>query len=130
MPDQGVLADRTRRIRRCLSEDRGDDAMNDPTIETLARRLDKVERENRWLKRAGVVALAVIGAVVLMGQSRVAEARSGYFFRLFSIHSITSSVLTGLAMKGWPPMMPSSSFLTVAVKNTIGVFSVFSSALI
>jgi hypothetical protein len=38
-----------------LSEDRGDDAMNDPTMETLTRRLDKVEWENRWLKRAGKV---------------------------------------------------------------------------
>jgi len=27
--------------------------MKEPTMETLARRLDKVERENRWLKRAG-----------------------------------------------------------------------------
>ncbi len=31
--------------------------MNEPTMETLARRLDRVERENRWLKQAGVVAL-------------------------------------------------------------------------
>ena len=44
-------------------------AMNNPTIETLARRLDKVERENRRLKQAGVVALTVIAAVVLMGQA-------------------------------------------------------------
>ncbi len=43
--------------------------MSDPTIETLARRVDRVERENRRLKRAGVVALAVIAAVVLMGQA-------------------------------------------------------------
>ncbi len=43
--------------------------MSEPTIETLARRLDRVERENRWLKQAGVVALAVIAAVVLMGQA-------------------------------------------------------------
>ncbi len=42
--------------------------MNHPTMETLARRLDLVERENRWLKQAGVVALAMIAAVVLMGQ--------------------------------------------------------------
>ncbi len=43
--------------------------MVDPTIETLARRLDRVERENRWLKQAGVVTLAVIAAIVLMGQA-------------------------------------------------------------
>ncbi len=43
--------------------------VSEPTIETLARRLDRVERENRRLKMAGVVALAVIAAVVLMGQA-------------------------------------------------------------
>jgi len=32
--------------------------MNEPTIETLARRLDNVERENLRLKVAGVVVLA------------------------------------------------------------------------
>jgi len=40
--------------------------MNEPTMETLARRLDRVERENRWLKQAGVVALAVIAVVMLL----------------------------------------------------------------
>ncbi len=25
--------------------------MNEPTMETLARRLDRVERENRWARR-------------------------------------------------------------------------------
>ncbi len=43
--------------------------MNEPTIETLARRVERVERENRYLRRSGVVALAVIAAVVLMGQA-------------------------------------------------------------
>ena len=43
--------------------------MNAPTMETLARRLDQVEQENRRLKQAGVVVLAVIAAVVLMGQA-------------------------------------------------------------
>ena len=43
--------------------------MIEPTMETLARRLDRVERENGRLKRSGVVALAVIAAIVLMGQA-------------------------------------------------------------
>ena len=43
--------------------------MSEPTMETLARRLDRLERENRRLKRAGVVILGVIAAVVLMGQA-------------------------------------------------------------
>ncbi len=42
--------------------------MVEPTMETLAGRVDRLERENRWLKQAGVVILAVIAAVVLMGQ--------------------------------------------------------------
>ncbi len=43
--------------------------MSEPTMETLARRLDRVERENGRLKRSGVVALAVIAVVMLMGQA-------------------------------------------------------------
>ncbi len=43
--------------------------MNEPTMETLARQLDRVEREKRRLKRSGVMALFVIAAVVLMGQA-------------------------------------------------------------
>ena len=35
-----------------------EEAMNEPTMETLARRLDRVERENRRLKLAGAVVLA------------------------------------------------------------------------
>ncbi len=50
--------------------------MNEPTMETLARRLDRVERENWWLKRAGVVALAVIAAVVLMGQGTLTPRKT------------------------------------------------------
>jgi len=50
--------------------------MNNPTMETLARRLERVERENWRMKRVGVVALALIAAVVLMGQ---ATARSVAF---------------------------------------------------
>jgi hypothetical protein len=42
--------------------------MDELRINTLARRLDRVERENRRMKKAGVVALVVIVAVVLMGQ--------------------------------------------------------------
>jgi len=39
--------------------------MNEPTMETLEGRLDKVERENQWLMKVGVLTLFVIIAVVL-----------------------------------------------------------------
>lgn len=48
--------------------------MNEPT---LAQRLDRLECENRRLKRAGVVALAVTASMLLMGQvtsNKVLEA--------------------------------------------------------
>ena len=41
-----------------------------PTIAGLSERLDRLERENRRLKLAGILALAGISAVVLMGQAR------------------------------------------------------------
>lgn len=43
--------------------------MTEPTMKAIVHRLESVERENRRLKRAGVVALAVIAAVVLTGQA-------------------------------------------------------------
>ncbi len=43
--------------------------MTEQIIETLARRLDRVERENGRLKVAGLVALVVIAALGLMGQA-------------------------------------------------------------
>ncbi len=46
--------------------------MDKPTMETLARRLDRVERENRRLKQPGVVALAVFTVLLVMGQALIA----------------------------------------------------------
>ncbi len=38
------------------------EVMNEQRMETLARRLDRVERKNRRLQQAGVLALTVIAA--------------------------------------------------------------------
>jgi len=43
--------------------------MNEPTMDKLEQRLDRLERENRRLKRIGVLVVVGIAAVVLMGQS-------------------------------------------------------------
>ncbi|MFQ5532955.1 MAG: hypothetical protein ACE5EP_03785, partial [Candidatus Methylomirabilales bacterium] len=43
--------------------------MNEPTLKGLARRLDRVERQNQRLMRIGAVALTGIAAMVLMGQA-------------------------------------------------------------
>ena len=78
-------------------------------METLARRLDQVEWENRWLKRAGVIALAVIAAVVLIGMSesppvpsKVVEAEK---FVLVDTSGKVRAELgpTEAGILGWPP---------------------------
>jgi hypothetical protein len=43
--------------------------MGELTMETLAKRLDRLERENRRRKLAGVLVLVLVAAVVLMGQA-------------------------------------------------------------
>ncbi len=51
--------------------------MTEATKKAEATDRNSKARENRWFKQAGVVALAVIAAVVLMGQatqSKVVEA--------------------------------------------------------
>lgn len=50
--------------------------MTEPTMKAIVYRLESVERENRRLKGAGVVALAVIAAVVLTGQATPRQVAS------------------------------------------------------
>ena len=42
--------------------------MNEPTLNTLTQRLDRLERENRRLKLAGAIRLLALAAVGAMGQ--------------------------------------------------------------
>ena len=51
--------------------------MDGTRMENLAQRVDRLERENCCLKRAGVAALAVIAAVVLMGHATRKTAPPG-----------------------------------------------------
>ena len=48
--------------------------MERSTLETLAGRLERVERENRRLKALGLVAVAILASVILMGQARPPRA--------------------------------------------------------
>ncbi|HEX9126129.1 MAG TPA: hypothetical protein VF948_06980, partial [Methylomirabilota bacterium] len=43
--------------------------MNEPTLETLSRRIDHLERASWWWKRTAVLLLLATGALALMGQS-------------------------------------------------------------
>src|SRR5437879_6012790 len=69
------------RLRSTLLESAapGGDAMKNevPELQDLAQRVERLERENRRLKRAGLVALALAAVLVLTGRarsSRVMEA--------------------------------------------------------
>lgn len=64
-----VYHNRSQRHTLTTKQDSREDEMSEPAIEGLGRRLDRVERENRRLKRAGMAALAVMTAVVLVGQT-------------------------------------------------------------
>ncbi len=44
--------------------------MNRPSADTLADRVGRLERENRRLKLAGLLALSLVASVFVMGQSR------------------------------------------------------------
>ena len=44
--------------------------MNEPTMDKLVQRLDRLEKENRRMKRIGALVAVGIAAVVLMGQAR------------------------------------------------------------
>ena len=82
--------------------------MNEPTMEILVRRLDRVERENRRLKRVGVVALAVIATVILVAMAtpppkltKVVEAEK---FVLKDIHRKVRAELGQIRFSfGWDP---------------------------
>jgi hypothetical protein len=40
---------------------------------TTEQRLERLERENRWMRRIGAVCLALVAAVFLMGQEKAKE---------------------------------------------------------
>ena len=79
--------------------------MNEPTMETLAQRLDRVEVENRRLKRAGVGALAVIAAVVLMGQATPPKAPKVVEADEFLLRDAKGNVRAMLGFRGGAPLL-------------------------
>jgi hypothetical protein len=48
--------------------------MTEPTLDVLAQRLDRLERENRRLKITGALALLGLISVALMGQAVLSDA--------------------------------------------------------
>jgi len=71
--------------------------MNEPTMNNMVLRLDRLERENCWLKR--IVALVLIGfaAVVLMGQAKPSKVAKVIEAEKFVVRDMSGKVRASLA---------------------------------
>jgi hypothetical protein len=71
--------------------------MNQPTLEDLAERVKRLERQNRILKSAGLVALLGIVATVLLGQTKsnqVAKVVEAEKFVVMDQHGTVRAMLS------------------------------------
>jgi hypothetical protein len=71
--------------------------MNQPTLEDLAKRVKRLERQNRILKSAGLVALLGIVAAVLLGQTKsnqVAKVVEAEKFVVMDQHGTVRAMLS------------------------------------
>ncbi len=86
--------------------------MNDPTVETLAQRLDRLEREVRWWRGIGALALICAATFLLTGQAlpktRIVEAeqfvvkdRKGVARAQLRVGSDNSAGLILYDQEGW-----------------------------
>lgn len=66
--------------------------MSEPTMGTLTKRLDRLERENRRFKKAGMATLAVITAVVLMGQATAKKAINIFMSEEFVLRDTSGKI--------------------------------------
>ncbi len=81
--------------------------MNEPQIDVLTQRLDRLERQNRWWKILGVSAMAILGLAVFVGatgskekiQAQTVEARN------FVLRDADGQAVGTLGLEkehGWP----------------------------
>jgi hypothetical protein len=73
-------------------------------LQTLAKRLEKVERQNRRIKLAGCLALIFTGVILLMGQAFPLSQIDAKCFRVFDEKGKARIVIG--TTEGWPGPMP------------------------
>jgi hypothetical protein len=66
-------------------------------LESVLKRLEKVERQNRWTKLAGVIGLALCASIVLMGQTTPTDEITA---RSFRVVDGTGAMLVSLSGSG------------------------------
>lgn len=62
---------------------------------TLEERVTRLERENRRLRAAGLIALSLVGSVFLMGQTRVPRRIEAESFAVRTPYGQTVALLSG-----------------------------------
>ncbi len=68
-------------------------ATENPELQPIRERLEKLERQNCWFKRTGVAALLLAAAVVVMGQARPSRTVTADKFVLVDSQGRTRAVL-------------------------------------
>ncbi|MFQ5804439.1 MAG: hypothetical protein ACE5JQ_16235 [Candidatus Methylomirabilales bacterium] len=91
--------------------------MSGLTTEIVSHRLDRLERENRWWKRIGVVALAALVAVVLMGQATLRKVPRVVEAEKFVLRDAGGSVRATFSL--WENRTAALSFFNYATKKTV-----------
>lgn len=67
--------------------------LENPEPQSIRERLERLERQNRWFKRAGVAALLLAAAVVVMGQARPSRTVTANKFVLQDRQGRTRAIL-------------------------------------
>ncbi len=93
--------------------------MSNPTMEAVVQRLDRVERENRRLKKAGVAILAGIAGVVLMGQAKPSTVAKVVEAEKFVLRDTAGKIRGELKVDG------GSTFLILNDENERSRFQAF-----
>jgi hypothetical protein len=68
-------------------------ATENPELQSIRERLEKLERQNRWLKRTGLAVLLLTAAVLLMGQARPSHTVTATKFVLLDSQGRTRAIL-------------------------------------
>jgi len=77
--------------------------MGDATLQNLAARLSRLERQNRWLKIGGLAALAAVGGLLLIGATAPPKVVEAQQFVLRDENGATAATLT--AMQDGPKLI-------------------------
>lgn len=91
-------------------------------MEILMRRLDRVERENRFLKVGGFLVLAAIAAIGLMGQAVPNKVAKVIEAEEFAVRDSTGNVRAALIPSGlmlWDATGRIRTTLEVDPKNNV-----------